>query len=86
MRYMAPELIMNQPYRGESIDLFAAGVILFTMVSLQAPFQCAAPSDEIYKFIAGNKSYVFWNFHCKATNFSKEVKELIIAMIQYDAP
>jgi serine/threonine protein kinase len=31
--YMAPEIILQQPYNGVEIDLFAAGVILFITVN-----------------------------------------------------
>jgi serine/threonine protein kinase len=37
--YMAPEVIEKRPYRGTSVDIFAAGVILFTMVTGTMPFQ-----------------------------------------------
>jgi serine/threonine protein kinase len=35
---MAPEVIEKRPYRGTSVDIFAAGVILFTMVTGTMPF------------------------------------------------
>ena len=31
--YMAPEIHMKQPYDGMKVDLFAAAIILFIMVS-----------------------------------------------------
>ena len=31
--YMGPEILKQMPYVGESVDLFASAVILFTMVS-----------------------------------------------------
>jgi serine/threonine protein kinase len=30
--YMAPEIHTNKPYSGASVDLFAAGIILFIMM------------------------------------------------------
>jgi serine/threonine protein kinase len=36
--YMAPELFAGYPYHGEVVDLFAAAVILFIMVTQLPPF------------------------------------------------
>jgi serine/threonine protein kinase len=36
---MAPELFKNIAYRGQEVDLFAAGVILFNMKSANFPFE-----------------------------------------------
>ncbi len=33
LNYMAPEILLEKPYQGESIDLFAAGTILFVLVA-----------------------------------------------------
>jgi len=38
-QYMAPELFKNIAYRGQEVDLFAAGVILFNMKSANFPFE-----------------------------------------------
>jgi len=35
---MAPEIILEQPYDGKEIDLFASAIILFIMVSGNRPF------------------------------------------------
>lgn len=37
--YMAPEIIEQRPYRGTSVDIFAAGVILFIMMTGNMPFE-----------------------------------------------
>lgn len=39
--YMAPEILLGQEYEGRSIDIFAAAVILFIMVSEHPPFTAA---------------------------------------------
>jgi len=31
--YMAPEIHLGKPYKGEHVDLFAAGIILFIMLT-----------------------------------------------------
>lgn len=33
LAYMAPEQHQKKPYEGKSVDIFAAGVILFIMVA-----------------------------------------------------
>jgi len=40
-QYKAPELHLGKKYTGEGNDLFAAAVILFTMVSQRPPFSVA---------------------------------------------
>ena len=48
--YMAPEIIQsNDGYRGPPADLFAVGVLLFSMVASQFPFrQARADSDTLF--------------------------------------
>lgn len=36
--YMAPEILARQPYRGNEVDLFSMGVILFIMYTGHPPF------------------------------------------------
>ena len=38
---MAPELHLGYPYDGKSDDLFAAGIILFMMLTARPPFRSA---------------------------------------------
>ena len=35
---MAPEIHLGEPYVGKEIDLFATGIILFSMVTGTLPF------------------------------------------------
>lgn len=37
-RYMAPEILESKPYKGNTTDIFAIGVILFVMVTGVMPF------------------------------------------------
>lgn len=49
--YMAPEIVQQQKYYGQSSDLFAVGVILFCMMVGTYPFQNQAqPTDNHYKY------------------------------------
>ncbi|KEG11963.1 serine/threonine protein kinase [Trypanosoma grayi] len=37
--YAAPELVMGWPYKGELVDVWAAGVVLFVMLTGRFPFE-----------------------------------------------
>jgi len=43
--YKAPELEMRRPYTGKGVDLFAAVVILFIMLTGDYPFFKASYDD-----------------------------------------
>ena len=58
--YMAPEILYKQPYQGQVVDLFALGVILFTLYSGHPPFSYASEDDPYYKLLATNRSDLFW--------------------------
>ena len=62
--YMAPEVLLDQPYEGQKIDVFAAGVILFCMVNKHPPFIIAQPTDRVYRCIAAGRFDLFWKIHC----------------------
>ena len=84
--YMAPEIIAKEHYNGEDIDLFAAAVILFIMVSGSPPFmKWAERKDDFYKLICDNRSHRFWLAHEQFKPkgfFSSEFKDLITVMLQ----
>ena len=59
--YMAPEILEKRPYRGTSVDIFAAGVVIFTMVTGSMPLdQSASTQDAIYKYIVEKDYDKFW--------------------------
>lgn len=76
-RYMAPEIISQQPYQGNQVDLFSCGVILFCMVTGCLPFLEAKKGDERYQYIAGNMAQVFWEHHDSQRNISDGLRDLI---------
>jgi len=87
---MAPEINNRKPYSGASVDLFACGIILFIMVTQHPPFTKAIPDDPYYKLICIQKEDVFWKAHARnkpngEAFFSEEFKDLITAMLQYEA-
>ena len=47
--YMAPELMIAKPYSGEKVDLFALGILLFTMIAQHPPFRQASAQDSFFK-------------------------------------
>lgn len=87
--YMAPEFHLQQPYKGHSVDIFAAGIILFIMVTVHPPFDVAHPSDLIYKYLAANRADKFWEKHSINKQngdafISPQLKQLIQSMLQLD--
>ena len=36
--YMAPEIIEGRLYSGQAVDIFALGIVLFSMVTVSSPF------------------------------------------------
>jgi len=86
---MAPEIHLQMPYQGESIDLFASAIILFILVSEHEPFVTAQKTDPFYKCIAAGRGDVFWTQHSKNKPngmefYSEEFKDLIWRMLQLD--
>lgn len=77
--YMAPEFHMRVPYTGESVDLFAAGIILFIMYSQNPPFSKADPSEAYYKALSSGHEN-FWAMHSRGKplgHYSADFKDLI---------
>jgi len=82
--YMAPEIHLRLDYNGTSVDLFAAAIILFVMVSGAPPFEEAKPSDNFYKWLCTNKYSEFWDTHKSTCNYSNEFIDLMNAMLAFD--
>ena len=62
---MSPELIRGELYKGQVVDLFAMGVILFVMKAGVPPFMSAADDDQIYKLISQYRWSDFWALHSR---------------------
>ena len=61
---MAPEILSRKNYNGADVDLFAAAVILFIMISGSPPFmKWADRKDDFYKLICDNRTARFWLAH-----------------------
>ena len=86
--YMAPEIHLGESYNGQSIDLFAAGIILFTLLTRRVPFGKAHPSDPHYYYLV-TEPKAFWESHAEAEDgqdiYSDEFKDLFEKMMSFDA-
>lgn len=82
--YMAPEIHLGKPYTGPGVDLFAAAIILFVMLSQRPPFNSPNPHDPHYKLLAADRADLFWKAHDEAEGgesiYSKEFKDLFTKM------
>lgn len=88
--YMAPEIELAKRYHGPVVDLFAAGIILFIMVTEEPPFIKAAVNDMYYKTIVANRVDMFWKIHAKKKAggmdfFNSSFIDLINAMFAFES-
>ena len=82
--YMAPEISQGIKYKGEEVDLFAMGVLLFIIYAGNPPFKKPIMSDPLYKMIASKSNDKFWAFHDKhkpSGYFCDDFKNLINSML-----
>lgn len=87
--YMAPEQHLNRVYKGDQVDIFAIGIILFVMHSMHPPFNAATPKDQYYVALASENFETFWKKHSqnKANGdafYSEEFKDLFQKMTRLD--
>ena len=45
--YMAPEMLAKQSYSGKAVDIWALGILLFTVLSGYFPFKGLPPASPI---------------------------------------
>lgn len=58
--YMAPEIIERKSNIGMAVDIYASGIVLFSMISGHYPFDIANKSED-YKYKAFvNSNSSFW--------------------------
>ncbi|CDW73506.1 protein kinase domain containing protein [Stylonychia lemnae] len=91
--YMAPELLEKRPYRGTSVDIFAAGVVLFIMATGTWPFDNRANTlDKLYKFIIMKDYEGFWREWGQSEDaqkspnrvLSEDFKDLVVKLLAYN--
>ncbi|CAD8193389.1 unnamed protein product [Paramecium pentaurelia] len=81
--YNPPELYnigKQKFYNPEQADIFAAGVILFTMVIRSAPFKTSKSTDPYYSLLKNNKQS-FWKIFSEIADSSAQFKDLIEKML-----
>jgi serine/threonine protein kinase len=83
--YMAPEIHLGREYEGDRVDLFAAAIILFVILTQRPPFTSANPQDPHYRLIAAGRAELFWQAHAEAEQgtdiYSAEFKDLFQKMM-----
>jgi serine/threonine protein kinase len=83
--YMAPEIHLGKSYEGARVDLFAAAIILFVILTQRPPFSCANPQDPHYRLIAAGRPELFWQAHAQAEDgvdiYSPEFKDFFEKMM-----
>lgn len=67
------------------MDLFAAAIILFVILTQRPPFSCANPQDPHYRLIAAGRPELFWQAHAQAEDgvdiYSPEFKDFFEKMM-----
>ena len=83
--YMAPEIHLGKKYDGARVDLFAAAIILFVIMTQRPPFSSANPNDPHYRLIAAGRAKLFWQAHAEAESgediYSEEFKDFFEKMM-----
>lgn len=84
--YMAPELIQRNPYSGIKIDIWALGVILYTMLTGEMPFDDSLDSQELREAIVNSTPRYLddnKNLECE-NNINDDVKILLRKLLEKD--
>ena len=89
--YFSPEMHEKVPHCPQSADLFAAGIILFAMVTGVDPFQTAEQKDPLYRLHIRREYDRFWNHYERFIQkqdaefrFQKSFKDLLNQIWEYD--
>jgi serine/threonine protein kinase len=81
--YMSPEILRNkEPFDGYTVDMWAAGVILFLMLTGFPPWERADLSDERFKYMSGG--YLVQMMTEWETGVSSDALDLLQRMLFYD--
>ena len=59
--FLTPEMHMNKEYEGKYTDLFACAIVIFILVTRQAPFQLARSNDSMFKLLIDKKFDEYWS-------------------------
>jgi serine/threonine protein kinase len=81
--YMAPEILEGREYNGQKADVFALGVIIFTLVQGIFPFEEASDEDRYYALYLTNPEAYFKKVKCQ--NLSADFRDLFNLLISYES-
>ena len=74
--YIAPEILLNKGYEGFGVDIWSAGVVLYTMLAGVVPFKHKYLNDLHYSIIQGKYEDI--------ENISGEAMKLIKGILETD--
>ena len=80
---MAPEILEGREYNGQKADVFALGVIIFTILLGIFPFESASDEDRYYALYLTNPDAYFKKI--KGETLSNEFKDLFNQMISFES-
>lgn len=83
MTYMAPEIKEGKTYKGQNVDMFSIGVILFIIVQGIFPFKEARKEEYFYNLLLQNKHDTYFQ-KVNGTGLSGDFKDLILKFFSYD--
>ncbi|OTF73286.1 hypothetical protein BLA29_001636 [Euroglyphus maynei] len=81
--FMAPELLQSKPYNPFAADVWALGITLFQMLSMELPFNFQLPREMIIQSMMERK-VLFESAFKKTRQPSNEYKQLIRSMLEPD--
>lgn len=81
--YMAPEIKEEKEYKGEQVDMFSFGVILFIVTHGIFPFKEARTSEYFYNLLATGQ-YTLYFSKVNGSKLSPEFQNLIVSLFSYD--
>eukprot|EP01084_Bolivina_argentea_P109386 195536_1 len=86
--YIAPELLNDDEITDEQdmnkCVVFSLGVILFTLLVGEIPFEIAENNDKLYQLIINDQWNQFWLHFTGSMTLSNSAKELLWKMLQYE--
>ena len=87
LNYISPEIWEQKLLMGNEADVFALGVVLFSLMTGKSPFISAQKDDERYKWLAYNEPKAFWSElddDFGSNTLSQEFKNIAEGMLCYD--